>query len=196
MAKPFVRMATDNNCPEKCRAARRRRIEMRRLSAFAGATSPQPSCSSRTEKRRDRSDRTDEEKRSRTERSRSPSQSPPVIATEEQPAVPSTSGQAPPPVFGYMSISGRSREMEDAISLQPYFFRPEVPGRLPLHFFAVFDGHGGSHVNLSVATSTPKKCILYNTPNNGIYKLSSGYRNKLTFTYISVDTTRHDTTLL
>lgn len=160
MAKPFVRMATDDNSPEKCRAARRRRIEMRRLSSFAGATSPQPAGSSRTEKRRDRSDSTDEEKRSRTARSRSPSQSRQVVATDEQPAVPSTSGQAPPPYpppgFGSMSIAGRSREMEDAISLQPYFFRPEVPGRRPLHFFAVFDGHGGSHVNLSVATSTPK----------------------------------------
>ncbi|KAJ8642951.1 hypothetical protein MRB53_004699 [Persea americana] len=140
-------MATDDNSQEKCRAARRRRIEMRRLSAFAGATSPQPAGSIRTEKRHDRSGRTDEEKRSRTG---SPSQSPLVVQTEEQPAVPSTSGQAPPPypapAFGSMSIAGRSREMEDAISLQPYFFRPEVPGRRPLHFFAVFDGHGGSHV--------------------------------------------------
>ncbi|CAL9108980.1 unnamed protein product [Musa textilis] len=49
-----------------------------------------------------------------------------------------------PVAFGSISLSGRSREMEDAISVRPGFFRAE--GSPPLHFFAVFDGHGGAHV--------------------------------------------------
>lgn len=144
-------MTTNDNSPEKCREARRRRIEMRRFSALAGDTSPQTVGPSRSEKRRERSDHTEEEKRSRNARSRSPSPPRSIGTPEEQPAAPSTSGPMPsadpPAVFGSMSITGRSREMEDAISLQPDFFRTEVPGRRPLHFFAVFDGHGGSHVN-------------------------------------------------
>ncbi|ERM94939.1 probable protein phosphatase 2C 24 isoform X1 [Amborella trichopoda] len=46
------------------------------------------------------------------------------------------------PAHGYVSVYGMSREMEDAVSIQPGFFGA-------LHFFAVFDGHGGSHVALS-----------------------------------------------
>ncbi|KAK9291631.1 hypothetical protein L1049_019580 [Liquidambar formosana] len=45
------------------------------------------------------------------------------------------------PVFGLMSVAGRSREMEDAVSVRTNFCR-----RLPAHFFAVYDGHGGPHV--------------------------------------------------
>lgn len=50
------------------------------------------------------------------------------------------------PVFGSMSVSGRSREMEDAISVRINFFQPEVNRRRPVHLFGVFDGHGGAHV--------------------------------------------------
>lgn len=50
------------------------------------------------------------------------------------------------PVFGSMSVSGRSREMEDAVSVRINFFQPEVNRRRPVHLFGVFDGHGGAHV--------------------------------------------------
>ncbi|KAJ0970282.1 hypothetical protein J5N97_023159 [Dioscorea zingiberensis] len=53
---------------------------------------------------------------------------------------------APPKVaFGSVSLCGLSREMEDAVAVRPGFCR--LPGGEPLHFFAVFDGHGGSHVS-------------------------------------------------
>jgi hypothetical protein len=41
--------------------------------------------------------------------------------------------------------AGQMSEMQDTISLQPGFFT-WVDGT-PMHFFAVFDGHGGSHVS-------------------------------------------------
>ncbi|RZR87781.1 hypothetical protein BHM03_00015251 [Ensete ventricosum] len=72
-------------------------------------------------------------------------------------AIGSTSRSAPavaaehPVAFGSISLSGRSREMEDAISVRPGFFRAE--GSPPLHFFAVFDGHGGSHVSFEAVPS-------------------------------------------
>ena len=50
------------------------------------------------------------------------------------------------PVFGSMSVSGRSREMEDAISVRTSFCLPGINRRRPLHLFGVYDGHGGYHV--------------------------------------------------
>ncbi|CAA6655479.1 unnamed protein product [Spirodela intermedia] len=66
------------------------------------------------------------------------------------PDVPSTRRNVPSmprPEFGFVSLSGRSREMEDAVSLHPCFYSPGDDCSSPLHFFAVFDGHGGSHVS-------------------------------------------------
>ncbi|KAK0597503.1 hypothetical protein LWI29_025986 [Acer saccharum] len=61
-------------------------------------------------------------------------------------ALPSKS-EDPEPVFGSMSVSGRARDMEDAITIQPSLCRPDVNRRQPVHFLAVYDGHGGSHVS-------------------------------------------------
>lgn len=48
-----------------------------------------------------------------------------------------------PPVYGVVSISGLARDMEDAVTARTEFFRL---GSNSLHFFAVYDGHGGPHV--------------------------------------------------
>lgn len=50
------------------------------------------------------------------------------------------------PVYGTMSVSGRSRHMEDAIYVRTRLCRPGVSRRRPVHFFSVYDGHGGPHV--------------------------------------------------
>ncbi|KAF9615082.1 hypothetical protein IFM89_021653 [Coptis chinensis] len=65
--------------------------------------------------------------------------------------MPSTSRQNPatvvlPVVYGAVAVSGRSREMEDAISVRLDFCRPVISCGKPVHFFAVYDGHGGSQV--------------------------------------------------
>uniref|UniRef100_A0A1D1Z664 protein-serine/threonine phosphatase n=1 Tax=Anthurium amnicola TaxID=1678845 RepID=A0A1D1Z664_9ARAE len=166
-------MSNDGGSPEKCREARRRRMEMRRVGALPGdAQPPQPGSPSRAEKRREKSVGEGEGgKRSRTvgphasprppllllnpslsssSCSSSSSQSASSSGGPEAPLPDAPAGPSavdPPPVFGSVSLSGRSREMEDAVSLQPGFFSPGADGASPLHFFAVFDGHGGTHVS-------------------------------------------------
>lgn len=53
------------------------------------------------------------------------------------------------PKFGSTSVCGRRREMEDAVSIHPLFFhrRGQISARF--HFFGVYDGHGCSHVAMS-----------------------------------------------
>ncbi|XP_072954636.1 probable protein phosphatase 2C 68 [Typha angustifolia] len=77
----------------------------------------------------------------------------PVLSFSEEggspdPAIPSVSGSSsgrPPVAFGLVSLPGRSRVMEDAVSVRPGFFCRQDGS--PLDFFAVFDGHGGCHVS-------------------------------------------------
>lgn len=54
------------------------------------------------------------------------------------------SGEGMCPGYGMTSMCGRRRDMEDAVSILPSF----CP-KLGYHFFAVFDGHGCSHVAVS-----------------------------------------------
>ncbi|XP_043711522.1 protein phosphatase 2C 56-like [Telopea speciosissima] len=62
--------------------------------------------------------------------------------------------------WGFTSITGRRREMEDAVAIIPGFMSSScdhvggctapgsrIPGEIsPVHFFGVYDGHGGSQV--------------------------------------------------
>ncbi|KAL3818335.1 hypothetical protein ACJIZ3_004240 [Penstemon smallii] len=49
------------------------------------------------------------------------------------------------PVVGAVAFVGRRSKMEDAISVKTNLCSPPINHRLPLHFFGVFDGHGGAH---------------------------------------------------
>ncbi|RLM74268.1 putative protein phosphatase 2C 37 [Panicum miliaceum] len=69
-------------------------------------------------------------------------QPPPLLPAVPQ--LPAVAAQAWPVAFGSLSVAGRSRDMEDTVSLRPGF-HTWVDGS-PMHFFGVFDGHGGSHV--------------------------------------------------
>lgn len=51
------------------------------------------------------------------------------------------------PKFGLTSICGRRRDMEDAVSVQPWFCSKSPQNQSGPHFFGVFDGHGCSHVS-------------------------------------------------
>ncbi|KAG4109961.1 hypothetical protein ERO13_D13G019700v2 [Gossypium hirsutum] len=52
------------------------------------------------------------------------------------------------PKFGMASVCGRRRDMEDAVSIHPSFCKQssQVQISSDIHFFAVFDGHGCTHV--------------------------------------------------
>lgn len=165
MVDLYVDMSGEEESDAKCRHARRRRIETRENATFSDEPSPSAESPHRARKRLETSkleipgaekrspiDSTDPHTVTPTSFSFSGS---PMFSTSssgddaELPAVASSSGRAlaanTPIAFGSVSLTGRAREMEDAISVQPGFFQfPD--GSFPLHFFGVFDGHGGSHV--------------------------------------------------
>ncbi|KAJ6676198.1 PROTEIN PHOSPHATASE 2C 75-RELATED [Salix viminalis] len=114
----------------KCRERRRRRIEMRRLATISNTRGSQPTY---TKGSKEKSQRTGEGSSSSTAEGKRVVETVSEIQTAE-------------PVFGSMSVPGRSREMEDAISVRTSFCLPEINRRRPLHLFGVFDGHGGYHV--------------------------------------------------
>ncbi|PON50754.1 Protein phosphatase 2C [Parasponia andersonii] len=62
-------------------------------------------------------------------------------SSSSAPAVPEASTELPK--FGFASVCGRRRDMEDALAIYPYFLEnaPELH-----HYFGVYDGHGCSHV--------------------------------------------------
>ncbi|KAK4799846.1 hypothetical protein SAY86_025211 [Trapa natans] len=52
------------------------------------------------------------------------------------------------PKFGLMSVCGRRRDMEDAVTVHPWFCSEGPENQSGVHLFGVFDGHGCSHVAL------------------------------------------------
>ncbi|XP_051214519.1 probable protein phosphatase 2C 37 [Lolium perenne] len=65
-------------------------------------------------------------------------------ATTSLPSDAGTAAAVWPVAFGSVALAGRLREMEDTVSLHPSFC--VWADGSPMHFFAVFDGHGGPHV--------------------------------------------------
>ncbi|XP_058099397.1 probable protein phosphatase 2C 24 [Magnolia sinica] len=134
-------------CETSSRAARRRRWEIRRFKLYAGVAPPPDSGSC---------------KRRKTKASTSPSSSPRDCenasenSSEEELKQQAKDRVDPTPAaldrcpkFGMTSVCGRRRDMEDAVSIHPSFFRRELQSPANLHFFGVYDGHGCSHVAMS-----------------------------------------------
>lgn len=145
-------MLSDENedSPAKCRERRRRRIEMRRLASVPGAGTPPPESESHAESS---SCFANGKRIRKSETGDFPGASSLVSSGDdvETEAVQPPSGfPLVEPTFGTMSVAGRLREMEDAITVCTNLCRPEINERRPVHFFAVYDGHGGSHVNAQI----------------------------------------------
>lgn len=149
MTEVYRRMLSDEDedTPAKCRQRRRRRIEMRRHAAVSASGALR--SLGQTEDPAESSDCGREGKRLHvleagdllvTNSTHSSS------GEEESMGGKSRAELNNGPVYGTMSISGRSREMEDAISVRTELCRPDINHRRPVHFFAVYDGHGGPHV--------------------------------------------------
>ncbi|VVB15656.1 unnamed protein product [Arabis nemorensis] len=139
----------DDVSPSKCRERRRRRIEMRRQAAVFG----DPNSSSSSKSR----DRTEQEVYSRFSLVR---KQPRRTEIGGLPAdiggffpSPTKSGPEDEPMYGVVSVMGRSRNMEDRVTVKPNLCRPEVNRQRPVHFFAVYDGHGGSQVSTMCSTT-------------------------------------------
>lgn len=116
------------------RAARRRRMEIRRFKFVADAVSPTGS---------------DRCKRQKTEVPPKRDDAGIDAEAEEKPNLSSDLRlvlEKSFPKFGMTSVCGRRRDMEDAVSIHPSFFRPERQISERFHFFGVYDGHGCSHV--------------------------------------------------
>lgn len=115
---------------EECRKRRRHRIEIRRLSAAKDTVTVKGS--STDNKRKNKQSKSGTEKRLRTSSD---------FLYPSPPAFPSIAEVIKSrPVYGAMSVTGRARDMEDAIFVMTSMMNQSV------HFFAVYDGHGGAHV--------------------------------------------------
>ncbi|PIM97807.1 Serine/threonine protein phosphatase [Handroanthus impetiginosus] len=56
------------------------------------------------------------------------------------------------PVIGAVAVAGRQREMEDAVSIHARLCTPAINRCLPVHYFGVYDGHGGPHFAIMCKT--------------------------------------------
>lgn len=162
MAEICCSVVSDSEVSEPCepmaRAARRRRIEIRRFRLAADVAAPLETYSFK----RQRIDGSlsppparELEKAVETPRARAEVQaeagSGVALAAEEKPDLNSTLVEPASfdPSYGITSVCGRRREMEDAVSIHPSFCRPADQNPATMHFFGVFDGHGCSHVATS-----------------------------------------------
>lgn len=136
-------------CKPSSRAARRRRIEIRRFKFFAGVAAPSDSAENAEKRKRlyTRSVSRDWDKAmekcgdevtvsSLTISSECPSTSAPLLNPDAK--------------FGMVSVCGRRRDMEDAVSIHPSFCGRDQETASNLHYYAVYDGHGCSHVRTSL----------------------------------------------
>ncbi|PKA46113.1 putative protein phosphatase 2C 9 [Apostasia shenzhenica] len=132
-------------CEKPSRAARRRRMEIRRLRCIAGVESMGKPVEL-------------DFKRKRSEPSDLPSAVPQKTDSGDRKKA-ENGLRKPDPVgsigstgsgrylrYGLTSLCGLRRDMEDAVTVRTDFLRRRCSASGNVHFFGVFDGHGCSHV--------------------------------------------------
>ncbi|ESQ43369.1 hypothetical protein EUTSA_v10015875mg [Eutrema salsugineum] len=145
--------------PTKCRERRRRRIEMRRQAAVFG----DPSSSSSSKNREVYSTfipiRKQPRRTTMAEIGGLPADiggsHPSPSSSHRKSETPVLKGEETDhePMYGIVSVMGRSRKMEDTVTVKPNLCKPEINRQKPVHFFAVYDGHGGSQVSTLCSTT-------------------------------------------
>ncbi|XP_016452988.1 putative protein phosphatase 2C 24 [Nicotiana tabacum] len=147
-------------CESSSRASRRRRMELRKLKFIAGVTPPETEngiikrpklelCSTSVSRFCDNAvdnSSTDDEDQVRLVTKGSPPTI--ILAPILSPLNNSTLlvQSVASPKFGFASVCGRRRDMEDAVAIHPSFCQMKQENSAELHYFAVYDGHGCSHV--------------------------------------------------
>ncbi|KAI3450353.1 hypothetical protein Pfo_007018 [Paulownia fortunei] len=135
-------------CESSSRAARRRRMELRRVRIDPGVKRRRLElCSSRDCDNALDNCGTDREGSPENGRELQPILLTPILS----PLLSASStlddnGGDMLPKFGIASVCGRRRDMEDAVAIHPSFCRREHETIAGLHYFGVYDGHGCSHV--------------------------------------------------
>ncbi|XP_043724832.1 probable protein phosphatase 2C 24 [Telopea speciosissima] len=168
--------ASATSCEPSSRAARRRRMEIRRFKYIAGVALPQEdgrkrlklevypdlsprecenaveNCGGAVEVPQHRLDlETEEESSEANELSNSITNVSPSRSISSPCSPPSTAPIESVmfdqcPKYGITSVCGRRRDMEDAVAIHPSFCPRDSLNPSGLHFFGVYDGHGCSHV--------------------------------------------------
>ncbi|KAK3206355.1 hypothetical protein Dsin_020401 [Dipteronia sinensis] len=155
-------------CEPGSRAARRRRMEIRRFKFVTGAGQP-PETENEKQKRQkldvsgtssssssssltrewdnavenlacSDEEKGEEKKQMKVENGRSQ----PCLKYLSPPS-PSLKAKTLPK-YGVASVCGNRRDMEDAVAVHPSFYRKNYEKATDLHYFGVYDGHGCSHV--------------------------------------------------
>ncbi|KAK4606621.1 hypothetical protein RGQ29_000740 [Quercus rubra] len=152
---------TSTACEQSSRAARRRRMEIRRFKFVTGVATPEPESTSTEQKRqklegyytatfsRDcknavETSFTNDEKKEQVVVEKERLETKEISNSNDGSA--STSVSSEYPKFGVASVCGRRRDMEDAVAIHPSFSSDDHNSTTKLHYFGVYDGHGCSHV--------------------------------------------------
>ncbi|XVF46587.1 hypothetical protein PTKIN_Ptkin03bG0039200 [Pterospermum kingtungense] len=149
-------------CKPSSRAARRRRMEIRRIKFVDMAPSEAEngrkrqklqvyassfSLNSQNAEDNSASDEDGKKQTSKVENGRSKMKGM-IVKSHSSPSlfIPETDSQLYPK-FGVASVCGRRRDMEDTVAVHPSFNRQgQDSAAIGFHYFGVYDGHGCSHV--------------------------------------------------
>lgn len=156
-------------CETSSRAARRRRMDIRRFKFVTGVVPSDTEENERPKRQKLESYRTSfsrdwenevengvsdedemqEQQQTKVENGRSKRKDL-VLPSESSSTLPLTTASLDSksnPKYGVSSVCGRRRDMEDAVAVHSSFFRQNFEtGTDELHYFGVYDGHGCSHV--------------------------------------------------
>ncbi|KAJ0987817.1 hypothetical protein J5N97_006173 [Dioscorea zingiberensis] len=152
------REAASESCEASTRAARRRRMQLRRIKLVTGVGEMVSAVEPMKKKQRVESPSSPPITREDLVRrgveqpsgsgivtsSGSSLRMKPIAASAESSASCSRRSAR----YGMTAVCGRRREMEDAVSIRPDFLRGSL-GHETYHFYGVFDGHGCSHAAVS-----------------------------------------------
>lgn len=143
-----------SSCEPSSRVARRRRMEIRRCKFVAGVAPSETDTVAKRQKLEDRAASVSRDCDNAVENCDSSEEETVgrfVVPTKRQTSVVPTESPCVPlngeiPKFGFSSVCGRRRDMEDAVAVHPSLCFTEKEATDKLHFFGVYDGHGCSHV--------------------------------------------------